>query len=419
MPWFFRLLRGLEYTLYAIFFASILGGSTWLESTDPTEKVRQYTRAYEFDYVSWTMDAVGIKLGQGVLGTPYYFNESSRHQVVVEYLRLMEDILSRENKLNLLYSDPQVTDPITASASLRSDLATLYSRQKQLAPLAEAILQEQVSLVLSHLGLAPAGQPLPPVLFHITPLPFDLIVSPRDQIQQDVAISLLPNLSIEQQVLLESQVDEGMNVSSLVVPVGGIGTYPTMVMRTTALDWLTDTISHEWIHNWLAFTPLGFNYETSPELRTMNETTASIAGREIGTTLMRTYYPELAAEINPRGVNLPTVPTASTFNFNAEMHQTRVHVDELLEQGNIGQAEEYMEQRRQFFWQNGYAIRKLNQAYFAFYGAYADVPGGASGEDPVGPAVRALRAHSPDLASFLRAISRMDTFQDLQAAISP
>ncbi len=74
------------------------------------------------------------------------------------------------------------------------------------------------------------------------------------------------------------------------------------------------------------------------------------------------------------------------------MHTTRVHVDELLAAGKITEAETYMDQRRQVFWDNGYPIRKLNQAYFAFYGAYADVPGGAAGEDPVGPAVRALRA---------------------------
>ena len=82
------------------------------------------------------------------------------------------------------------------------------------------------------------------------------------------------------------------------------------------------------------------------------------------------------------------------------------------------EAEAYMEQRRQFFFDNGYAIRKLNQAYFAFYGAYADVPGGAAGEDPVGPAVRALRAKSASLTDFLKTISQMDSFQQLQAAVS-
>ena len=53
-----------------------------------------------------------------------------------------------------------------------------------------------------------------------------------------------------------------------------------------------------------------------------------------------------------------------------------------------------MEARRRIFWENGYKIRKLNQAYFAFYGAYADKPFSAAGADPVGNDVRLLRARS-------------------------
>ena len=100
------------------------------------------------------------------------------------------------------------------------------------------------------------------------------------------------------------------------------------------------------------------------------------------------------------------------------MHTTRVHVDELLAAGKITEAETYMEQRRQVFWDNGYPIRKLNQAYFAFYGAYANVPGGAAGEDPVGPAVRALRAQSSSLTAFLETIAQMSSFQQLQNALA-
>ncbi len=59
--------------------------------------------------------------------------------------------------------------------------------------MAEAVLQEQVSATLADLGLTTGGQPLPPVLFHISPLPYDLIISPRDKIEQDAAISLIPD----------------------------------------------------------------------------------------------------------------------------------------------------------------------------------------------------------------------------------
>jgi hypothetical protein len=151
----------------------------------------------------------------------------------------------------------------------------------------------------------------------------------------------------------------------------------------------------------------------------MNETTADIVGHEVGAALLKHYYPELAIEYSSQPVSLSHVQAKATFNFNAEMHTTRVRVDALLAQGQITEAEAFMEQRRLFFWQNGYAIRKLNQAYFAFYGAYADVPGGAAGEDPVGPAVRALRAQSATLAIFLHRIAGMTSFQQLQSAVAP
>ena len=90
----------------------------------------------------------------------------------------------------------------------------------------------------------------------------------------------------------------------------------------------------------------------------------------------------------------------------------------LLAAGKIDEAERYMEQQRVVFWNNGYHIRKLNQAWFAFHGAYADQPGGgAAGEDPVGAAVRSLRAQSASLANFLNRISWMSTFEQLKRAV--
>jgi hypothetical protein len=100
------------------------------------------------------------------------------------------------------------------------------------------------------------------------------------------------------------------------------------------------------------------------------------------------------------------------------MHTTRITADELLAEGKISEAEEYMEERRQFLWDHGYHLRRLNQAYFAFYGAYADEPGGPAGEDPIGAAVRALWADSVSPADFLRTMARMDEVADLQAELT-
>ena len=101
-----------------------------------------------------------------------------------------------------------------------------------------------------------------------------MIVSPRDHIEQTTNISILPSITLDQQIKLEDDVAAALNVSTLIVPIGGIGVYPTMVMETTDLPWMLTVIAHEWTHNYLNLRPLGLNYSTTPELRTMNETTA-------------------------------------------------------------------------------------------------------------------------------------------------
>jgi hypothetical protein len=88
-------------------------------------------------------------------------------------------------------------------------------------------------------------------------------------------------------------------------------------------------------------------------------------------------------------------------------------VDALLAEGKVEEAEAYMEERRQVFWDEGYQIRKLNQAFFAFYGGYAAEPGGASGGDPIGPMLREIRAASPSLRAFLDTMGGVTSFEDL------
>ena len=291
--------------------------------------------------------------------------------------------------------------------------------------------------ILAELGLTAVGQPVPNVWYHSTRLPMALIVSPRDRIEQTANISVDTNLTVDQQAQLEDNVDEKLDSSSLVVNIGGVGVYPTMVMRTTDLNWMLSTIAHEWIHNYLTLRPLGLSYNETPELRTMNETTASIAGDEIGVLVIERFYPERMAALQPdpheEDASSPSLSLISfpfehptpgdflrpPFNFRAQMHETRITTDALLAEGKIEEAEAYMEERRHVFLQNGYLLRKINQAYFAFYGAYADSPGGAAGEDPVGPAVRALREKSESLADFVNTISWMWKFEQLQKAVNP
>jgi hypothetical protein len=418
-----RIVRTIDLIIYVLLSIVLLTASNPIAS-EPVERARAYTRAIEFDYVSWSAEAALLKLQSGFLGLPGYLTHEDRKQAVMQHLFLTERILQAENQLNHIYADPAVDDKEAASELLRAQLDNMYQRQEQLAPLAEAALQAQVSATLAEQNLTSGGQPIPPVLYHTSAVPMGLIVSPRDRIQQLTNISVQPYLTVDEQAVLEEQVDAALNVSTLVVPIGGVGVYPTMVMRTTALSWQIDTVAHEWTHNFLTLRPLGFLYDSTPELRTMNETAASIVGGEIGMLVMQRYYPELVDASHPPIQLASAKPAAPNpdgdtphFDYRAEMHTTRVTVDAMLAAGKIEEAEAYMEARREIFWQNGYTIRKLNQAYFAFYGAYADIPGGAAGEDPVGPAVRALRAGSDSLADFINRISWMTTFEELQAAI--
>lgn len=433
---FQRIARGLEITL-ALLILGFVAGYSNPSLTHPIEKVRAFTRQIEFNYVSWMSNAAIIKIRAASVGIPYSLNNESQKQIVNENLRVTQSILEKEYQLAQIYADPAIADKELASESLRAELDKQYARQSELAPLAEAILQEQVAQVLAELGLTSAGQPLPNVWYHSTPLPMALIISPRDHIEQTANISVDTNLTIDQQAQLEESIDEKLNTSSLVVNIGGVGVYPTMVMRTTDLNWMLNTIAHEWIHNYLTLRPLGLSYNETPELRTMNETTASIAGDEIGALVIERFYPERMAALQPdpneSNASLPSLSLISfplehptpgdflrpPFDFRAQMHETRITTDTLLAEGKIEEAEAYMEERRLVFLQNGYLLRKINQAYFAFHGAYADSPGGAAGEDPVGPAVRSLREQSESLADFVNTISWMWKFEQLQKAVNP
>lgn len=414
----FRRIKIILRSLVVILLLLLLVTRSDLAPANEEEEVRAFTRNIEFDYISWTLHAMWLKISQEALGANRYLTPTAQHNLVYRYLDLIKQQSETENQISDIYANPESHQPEILTASLSTNLQAVQDTIRWIGPIAESILQGQVSEVLASDGLDAGGETLPPVLYHATPLPMALIISPRNIIRADVDVSLIPDLSLDQIVHLEDAVSARLNVSALVVPVGGIGIYPTMVMQTTDLNWLSTTISHEWTHNYLTLRPLGLSYDASPQLRTMNETTASISGGEVGSAVIDRFYPELAQPEITSGENpAPKSSAPPAFDFRAEMHATRVKVDAMLAAGEIDQAEAYMNAQRKVFYAHGYPIRKLNQAYFAFYGAYADQPGGAAGADPVGPAVRTLRKESPTLADFINRISWMTSFAQLKNAV--
>jgi hypothetical protein len=191
-----------------------------------------------------------------------------------------------------------------------------------------------------------------------------------------------------------------------------------MVVDNAGLAWILSTVAHEWTHNYLTFFPLGFNYGTTSDLVIINETVAEIVGNEIGDAVLRRYYPELVPPKLPPPPStdeLVRPPLATSFDFNVEMRQTRQTVDLLLAEGKVEEAERYMEERRQFFVQHGYALRVLNQAFFAFHGSYGT---GAASTSPLGPQLERLRELTPDVATFLQVVRSFTSAEDVAHALA-
>ena len=378
--------------------------------------MRTFTRSVEFDFVGWTVRALGVRSGEFVHHAGAYLQDADRQALVREYFRLLENERVQGRELEMALSDPEGTFSSQEIDALRSAWEGARAEVDEIQPIVETIMQEQVAETLINLGLGKGGKLFPPVAFKFTALPVSLIISPREVIRRDQSVSLEGSLSLEQKIALEEAVAQSLDVSALVENVGGISTYPTMVVESTSIVWLFDVITHEWVHNYLTFRPLGLNYNTSEDLRTMNETTASLLGGEVGLEVLRRYYPDLVPPPStpPSENESQENETPPMFDFQHEMHITRLEADRLLSEGQIEQAEAYMEARRQVFWEHGYLIRKLNQAYFAFHGAYAATSQGAAGDDPVGSAVRTLWERSDSPVEFLRTMAWMNEFSDLE-----
>lgn len=287
-------------------------------------------------------------------------------------------------------------------------LAELRKVQRQgraLENRVERILEERVARVLSGQGLA-TSPPLfddisfvfPPVDTELGEPPQVLIISPRERILLERVYLLRPDMALEEVLRLEGEAG-ATGVSALVDATAGVASYPSVVGQDLSYDSALQLVAHEWVHHYLFFYPLGRRYFQSEEMRTINETVANIVGREVA-SLARQRSPAPGATGVETDLSL----------FNREMRQLRLAVDELLAQGKVEEAEALMEEKQRFLAQQGFYIRKINQAFFAFHGTYADT---AAASSPLGPKVQTVRQRSTSLAQFVRLMSRVSSPQDL------
>jgi hypothetical protein len=406
--------------IVCLFILTFVPSDGYLGPARITLALNQAIDGHRFQLFAWETRALAQEARDLLLRPGDGLSEQAQHDLVVAYFGGVSRIGELTNEIERIYADPGQTNPAAAAADLQAELDALRTRQANWRPAVERILEEQTATVLREDQLTSDGLVWPPVRFQFTESPLYLIVSPRDRIAITAGVYLDPALNLPEMEHIESQVQKSQDVSALVDDTGGFSSYPTMVIDYPSLEWVVSTIAHEWTHTYLAFHPLGWHYHDSGDMRTLNETVASIVGDEIGREVMLRYYPELVGpEAWPQPLSLSPQwwgleSEERPFEFGPFMRETRLKVDKLLAQGRISEAENYMEAQRKVLLDHGYVIRKLNQAYFAFHGSYAVGP---SATDPIGGKLRALRDRSDTLAKFVQTVARFTTSSALDTAL--
>ncbi len=300
-----------------------------------------------------------------------------------------------------------VDDGSEEADSIRHRLDEIHEQQDSVRPIVEQTVEREISDVLVAEGFASrVGAILPPVDTVLSHSPSLLVASPRDRIFRLENTMLRHGIRPEDREALEELTLRERDLSAIVVDTGGIGTFPSVVSSGGSLHHALTTVAHEWLHNWFFFHPLGQHFWDNPEMTTLNETAATLGGWEIGD---RAYEAMTGINFDRKPPAPPAERDPNAFDFNSHMRETRQETEGLLAEGRTTGAESYMEERRLELLERGYRIRKINQAYFAFYGSYAT---SAASVSPIEGQLRGLRERSETLGEFLSTVAQFSTYEE-------
>lgn len=225
---------------------------------DLNSRLNRMVADQTFDFTTWEIDALIRKLVYRLVGPHRYMDDATQAQFVLDYLDKVQEAQRIDADIDRVYTDPQVDDPDFASAEMQTDLAQLRMEMADEAPIAEAILEDQVSSVLRSGGFGPVLSVLPPVSGLFTPLPYILIVSPREKIESIYQQQLVAGFTAAQQDDIEKEVTGKFpDYSAYTTGIGGLAAYPAMLLESSSIDWVADVMAHEWVHHYLSFHRLG------------------------------------------------------------------------------------------------------------------------------------------------------------------
>jgi predicted translin family RNA/ssDNA-binding protein len=330
---------------------------------------------------------------------------SVKNQLAQDFFELGRRKSSLERRLSFSATNGEVLSAEEAR-SLRTEIEEIVERRAAMRPQVEEAVEAEISSILGDANFkSRIGLIFPPVDTVYSSSPTVLVLSPRDRIHRQETILLAPGISSEERNRIEEIVLREENLAALVEDTGGVATYPSVVSDASSMHHAVVITAHEWLHHWFFFQPLGQHFWDSSEMTTLNETAATLGGQEIGDLA----FSAMTGEKGARGPKSGSPPIPGAFDFNDTMRETRLKTEELLAQGKIEEAESYMEERRQFIADNGRFIRKINQAFFAFHGSYADSPASVS---PINEQLKELRRRSDSLEDFLKTVASFSSIQE-------
>ena len=317
----------------------------------------------------WTAKAMGMLNGDA---------EAARGRDTLAYFDLNTEMASVRWQLR----HASALDLHEETAKMQALLDDTEARAHALAVGAEETIESYISAVAVEEGLGMFGDVVfPPVDVRLTQPPKLLIVSPRERIERKHDALLRPDLKLSERERVEHRIFREDNLSALVEDIGGLATFPASIANGHPMRWTVQASAHEWLHHYFFFKPLGRHMFDNDDMFQLNETIANVAGKEIGDLAYEMMIEDSLTLEQDKSGAASNDGEPPPFDFAAEMRETRRTTDAMLEEGRVEEAEAYMEERRLLFVENGYAIRKINQAYFAFYGTYADLPASVS---PIG-----------------------------------
>ena len=400
--------RSLKWVLVAALGLLVLSLSSDARHFNPAQREGA---PYLFNITMWELDNALSKWVFRAKSALRRDAEAAREQDAREYIAINKEMAHVRGRLR--YAAAQ--DLHEETAKMQALLDDTEAEADALAGGAEETIEAHISAVLIEEGLGMFGEVVfPPVDVRLTQPPKLLIVSPRERIDRKHDVLLRPNMNLSEREAVEYRILLKDNLSALVEDIGGLATYPASVANGHPMRWTVQASAHEWLHHYFFFKPLGRHMFDDDDMFQLNETIANIVGKEIGDRAYEAMERALRMEEPSQSRFRSNGAEPPPFDFATEMRGTRLKVDEMLAEGQVEEAEAYMEERRRLFVENGYPIRKLNQAYFAFYGTYADLPAAVS---PIGDQVKRFRELVPELGEFIRVVSDISSYEEFLSTL--